>query len=55
MQFARYVPLLAARAAGVTLRVQQGLVGLLRESLPGVEVIGDRAPAARPPIARQRS
>jgi tetratricopeptide (TPR) repeat protein len=44
MQFARYVPLVAARAAGVTLRVQQGLVGLLRESLPCAEVIGDRAP-----------
>ncbi len=46
MQFARYVPLVAARAGKVTFRVQQGLAGLMRESLPGVEVLGDRAPAA---------
>ena len=46
IQFARYVPLVAARAAGVTLRVQQGLAGLMRQSLPGIDVLGDqRAPA----------
>ena len=47
IQFARYVPLLAARGAAVTFRVQQGLAGLLRQSLPGIEVLGDRgAPVA---------
>ncbi|HEV8015278.1 MAG TPA: tetratricopeptide repeat protein [Stellaceae bacterium] len=46
MQFARYVPLVAARGAAVTFRVQQGLAGLMRESLPGIEVLGDRAAAA---------
>ncbi len=47
IQFARYVPLLAARGGAVTFRVQQGLAGLLRQSLPGIEVLGDRgAPAA---------
>ncbi len=45
MQFARYVPMVAARAGKVIFRVQQGLAGLMRESLPGVEVLGDRAPA----------
>ena len=45
MQFARYVPLVAARAGKVTFRVQQGLAGLMRESLEGVDVLGDRAPA----------
>ena len=45
MQFARYVPLVATRAGKVTFRVQQGLAGLLRESLKGVDVLGDRAPA----------
>src|SRR5579863_8675936 len=42
LQFARYIPLLAARAARVTLRVHQQLVTLLRESLPGIPVLGDR-------------
>jgi hypothetical protein len=42
IQFARYVPLLAARAGKVTLRVQQQLVTLLRESCPGVAVLGNR-------------
>ena len=42
LQFARYMPLLAARAGKVTLRVHQQLLRLLRESLPGIEVLGDR-------------
>jgi len=42
LQFARYLPLLAARAERVTLRVHQQLVTLLRESLPGITVLGDR-------------
>ena len=40
--FARYIPRLAARAGKVTLRVHQQLTTLLRESLPGIEVLGDR-------------
>ena len=46
LQFARYMPLLLARGAKVTLRVHQQLVTLLRESLPGVVVIGDRGDPA---------
>jgi tetratricopeptide (TPR) repeat protein len=46
LQFARYVPLLAARAGKVTLRVHQQLATLLRESLPGIEVLGDRGDPA---------
>jgi len=42
LQFARYIPLLAARASRVTLRVHQQIVTLLRESLPGITVLGDR-------------
>jgi tetratricopeptide (TPR) repeat protein len=42
LQFARYLPLLAARAGTVTVRVHQQLAALLRESLPGVEVLGER-------------
>jgi tetratricopeptide (TPR) repeat protein len=42
LQFARYIPLLAARAGRVTLRVHQPLVTLLRESLPGIVVLGER-------------
>jgi tetratricopeptide (TPR) repeat protein len=46
LQFARHLPLLAARAGAVTLRVHQQLVGLLRESLPGIAVRGDRGDPA---------
>lgn len=46
LQFARYIPLLAARAGRVTLRVHQQLVRLLRENLPGVTVLGDRGDPA---------
>jgi tetratricopeptide (TPR) repeat protein len=42
LHFARYIPLLAARAGKVTLRVHQQLVALLRESLTGITVLGDR-------------
>jgi hypothetical protein len=46
LQFARYLPLLAARAGRVTLRVHQQIVTLLRESLPGITVLGDRSDPA---------
>ena len=46
LQFARYMPLLAARAGKVTLRVHQQLVTLMRESLPGITVLGDRGDPA---------
>jgi tetratricopeptide (TPR) repeat protein len=46
LHFARYIPLLAARAGSVTLRVHQQLVVLLRESLPGINVMGDRGDPA---------
>ena len=46
LQFVRYIPLLAARAGKVTLRVHQQLTTLLRESLPGIEVLGDRGDPA---------
>ncbi len=49
LQFARYIPLLSARGASVTFRVQQGLVGLMRQSLPGIDVLGDRGAPARIP------
>jgi tetratricopeptide (TPR) repeat protein len=42
LQFARYIPALAARAGSVTLRVHQQLVTLMRESLTGIAVLGDR-------------
>jgi tetratricopeptide (TPR) repeat protein len=46
VQFMRYMPLLAARAGHVTLRVHQELVLLLRESLAGITVLGDRGDPA---------
>jgi tetratricopeptide (TPR) repeat protein len=46
LQFARYLPLLVARADAVTVRVHQQLVRLLRESLPGITVLGDRGDPA---------
>ncbi len=46
LQFARYIPLLAARGAKVTLRVHQQLLTLMRESLPGITVLGDRGDPA---------
>ena len=42
LQFARYMPLLLARGAKVTMRVHQQLVTLMRESLSGVTILGDR-------------
>ena len=42
LQFTRYLPLLAERAGRVTLRVHQQLVTLMRESLRGIAVLGDR-------------
>jgi len=39
LQFARYVPMALARGAHVTLLVPSPLLGLLRSSLPGVEVV----------------
>ena len=49
IQFARYVPLAAARGARITFRVQQGLVGLMRQSLEGIDILGDRsAPGSLP-------
>jgi Flp pilus assembly protein TadD len=49
LQFARYLPALKARAGSVTLRVQGGLRTLMRESLPGIEVLGDGGAPARDP------
>jgi len=46
LQFARYLPLVAARGGSVTVRVHQQLVTLLRESLPGITVLGDRGDPA---------
>jgi tetratricopeptide (TPR) repeat protein len=46
LQFVRYLPLLAARAGSVTLRVHQQLVQLLRENLPDITVLGDRGDPA---------
>jgi tetratricopeptide (TPR) repeat protein len=48
IQFARYLPMLAARAGRVSLRVHQSLLTLVRESLPGIEVLGDRGTPAPP-------
>jgi tetratricopeptide (TPR) repeat protein len=47
VQFARYIPLLIARGAKVTARVQDPFVPLLRESFPDITVMGARgAPPA---------
>jgi tetratricopeptide (TPR) repeat protein len=46
LQFTRYLPLLVARAGHVSLRVHQELASLLRDSLPGVTVLGDRGEPA---------
>jgi tetratricopeptide (TPR) repeat protein len=46
LQFARYMPMLTARGAKVTLRVHQQLVTLIRESLPDITVLGDRGDPA---------
>jgi tetratricopeptide (TPR) repeat protein len=47
LQFARYLPLLAARGATVSVRVHQQLASLLRENLAGIEVLGDRGEPSR--------
>jgi tetratricopeptide (TPR) repeat protein len=46
LQFVRYIPLLTKRAGKVSLRVHQQLVSLMRESLPGIDVFGDRGDPA---------
>ena len=47
LQFARYIPFLAARAAKVTFRVPQTLAPLMRASLPGVAILTESdAPVA---------
>ncbi|QXX76727.1 tetratricopeptide repeat protein [Methylovirgula sp. HY1] len=46
LQFARYIPLLAQRAGKVSLRVHQQLVSLMQESLPGIDIFGDRGDPA---------
>ena len=48
IQFARYLPMLKARAARVTVRVHQSLRTLLGENLPGIEVLGDRGTPVPP-------
>jgi tetratricopeptide (TPR) repeat protein len=48
IQFARYLPMLEARAGHVSVRVHQSLLTLMRESLPGLEVLGDRGTPAAP-------
>jgi len=41
LQFVRYAPLVAARAARVTLATEPALVSLFRGSLPGLEVVAE--------------
>lgn len=48
LQFVRYLPLLAARAAAVSFRGHRQLITLMRANLPGIAVLGDentQAPA----------
>jgi tetratricopeptide (TPR) repeat protein len=47
LQFARYMPHLAQRAGKVSFRVHQQLVSLMRESLPGIDIYGDRGDPAQ--------
>lgn len=42
LQFARYIPHLLARGARVSFRVHQQLAPLMRESLVGADILGDR-------------
>jgi tetratricopeptide (TPR) repeat protein len=46
LQFARYLPMLATRAAKVSFRMHQSLLTLMRENLPGIELYGDRGTPA---------
>ncbi len=46
IQFARYLPLLQARAGAVSFRVHQSLVTLMQESLSGIGIFGDRGTPA---------
>ena len=46
LQFARYMPMLVARGAKVTLRVHQQLLRFIRASLPDIVVLGDRGDPA---------
>lgn len=49
LMFARFLPLLAARAASVTVEVQPRLIPLLGPALPGVTLAGFDPAAPRPP------
>jgi tetratricopeptide (TPR) repeat protein len=46
LQFVRYAPLVAAKAARVTLATEPALAGLFRRSLPGIDVVTQIDPAA---------
>ncbi len=48
LQFARYLPLLAARSGRVSFRMHEDLLTLMRSSLPGIDVFADRGAPARP-------
>jgi tetratricopeptide (TPR) repeat protein len=49
LQFVRFLPRLTALAETVSLRVQAELTTLMRESLPGIEVLGEGEVPSRPP------
>ncbi len=49
IQFVRYLPLLKSRAGRVSARLHQSLVTLVRESVAGVDIMGDRG-APEPPV-----